>query len=134
MHVRYLNTDFCVSSPRAFDLLAGELEGTCDLDHYGAAAGVGFELMAHAKGSGGPNLARDPQLDIEAILVAVNELSPTAASQLASCASRSVNVGYQSAEVRPERAFRVRAELLQAMSSDSIDLEVTIHPPSAARP
>ncbi|TWU35193.1 hypothetical protein Q31b_52890 [Novipirellula aureliae] len=89
----YANTDFDLKSATPFDTLQRELDESCCVLHYTHGGdGHWHSIVESSHEDESDN--RNAELDIAAILEAVNRLSPVAKAELHACYLREFNIGF----------------------------------------
>jgi hypothetical protein len=89
----YANTDFDLKSATPFDTLNRELEKTCCVLHYTRGDDGHWHSFVEALHED-VSCNRNAELDIAAIIDAINALSPEARKELDACYLREFNVGF----------------------------------------
>ncbi len=89
----YANTDFDLKSATPFDTLHRELEQTCCVLHYTRGDDGHWHSIVESSHDEGSR-DRNAELDIKAIVIAINALSPDARAELDACYLREFNIGF----------------------------------------
>lgn len=89
----YANTDFDLKSATPFDTLQRELDKTCCVLHYTHGDdGHWHSIVESERCDDSSN--RNAEMDIAAIINAMNMLSPIAKAELDACHLREFNIGF----------------------------------------
>ncbi|MBI1372843.1 MAG: hypothetical protein GC159_08795 [Phycisphaera sp.] len=127
----YLNTDLVITGGRELVTLASVFDAHCDLLYCDARADATWQITAEADGSGRlDDPTSCPERDIASLLHVIESLASDKRAVLEACERIEFNIGWQSAEVRPEGCFDLTPELLQRIALAGAVLVVTIYPSS----
>jgi hypothetical protein len=126
MHSYYLNTDFLLVASTDLSPLAEAWKSLGEM--LFCVKGEDGKWHATFEAAGSAEHGRTPLQDIEGILQAIDSLPLEHARLLTKCESRELNIGWQSAEQRPEGSFQLPARILAAIAAAQIDLAATVYP------
>ncbi len=89
----YANTDFDLKSVAPFDTLQRELDATCCVLHYTHGGDEHWHSIVESSHCD-EGQTRNAEMDIAAIIEAVNALSPVARAEFDACYLREFNIGF----------------------------------------
>ena len=122
----YANTDFDLKSAAPFDQLHREFERLCHVLHY-THGDDGHWHSTVESFHDDESCNRNAEMDIAAILNAMNALSPSARAELDSCYLREFNIGFH---CRHTWAFvhALRPAVVRAIANANCSIAVTLYP------
>lgn len=122
----YVNTDFDLKSKSPFDTLNRELDQMCCVLHYTHGEdGHWYSTVESAIPD--ETSKRNAEMDILAIITAINTLSPAATAELASCYLREFNIGFHCLDTWAY-VHTLPSPVVQAIASADCSLAVTLYP------
>lgn len=90
---QYVNTDFDLKSATSFDTLHRELDRTCSVLHYAQGEDGHWHAIVESAHDDECD-SRTADMDIAALVAAINGLSPAAQAELHACYLREFNIGF----------------------------------------
>lgn len=122
----YANTDFDLKSETPFDTLYRELDSTCYVLHYTRGDdGHWHSIVESAHEDDSRN--RNAELDIAAIIHAINSLSPSAKAELNACYLREFNIGFHCGDTWAYM-HTIRANVISDVANAGCSITVTLYP------
>ena len=122
----YINTDLDLKSKSPFDTLNRELDQLCCVLHYTHGEdGHWHSTVESAHNS--ETSTRNAEMDILAIIAAINALSPLATAELASCYLREFNIGFHCWDTWAY-VHTLPAPVVQAVANANCSLAITLYP------
>ena len=122
----YANTDFDLKSKSSFNTLNNELDQTCCVLHYTHGEDGNWHSIVESAIDDGES-TRDAEMDILAIIDAINSLSPTAKAELESCYLREFNIGFHCWDTCAY-VHTLKPSVVQAVANAGCSLAVTLYP------
>ncbi|MEL7143482.1 MAG: hypothetical protein AAGL08_14815 [Cyanobacteria bacterium J06573_11] len=122
----YANTDFDLKSKSPFDLLNRELDNMCCVLHY-THGEDGYWYSTVESAHDDETSSRNAEMDILAIVKAVNSLSPIAKAELDSCYLREFNIGFFCCDTWAY-VHTLSASVVQTVANTGCSLAVTLYP------
>ena len=122
----YINTDFDLKSQSPFDILHHELDQLCCVLHY-THGEDGYWHSTVESVSPDETSKRNAEMDILAIIAAINVLSPAATAELASCYLREFNIGFHCWDTWAY-VHMLPLPVVQAIANANCSLAITLYP------
>jgi hypothetical protein len=122
IETEYANTDFELKSSSPFDALAEELSLRCYRLHYTHGEDGNWHAIFESNASN-----CDAATDIQAMVDAIESLSPTARSELNSCYLREFNIGFHCGDSW-SYVHTIPAAVVDAVAKVGCSMAVTLYP------
>ena len=122
----YINTDFNLKSKSPFDTLNRELNQMCCVLHYTHDEDGHWHSTVESAYDNETS-KRNAEMDIIAIITAMNTLSPAAMAELASCYLREFNIGFHCWDTWAY-VHTLSLPVIQAIAHANCSLAVTLYP------
>jgi len=122
----YANTDFDLKSGSPFDTLNNELNQTCCVLHYTQGEDGNWHAIVESALDDGES-KRSAEMDILAIMEAINSLSPAAKAELDSCYVREFNIGFHCWDTWAY-VHTLKTSVVQAVANAGFSFAVTLYP------
>ncbi|MCA9178807.1 MAG: hypothetical protein KDB14_30300 [Planctomycetales bacterium] len=122
----YINTDFCLRSATPFDTLQSELDDSCWVLHY-VHGDDGQWHSAVECSHEDESCNRNAELDIAAILEALEGLSPIAKGELEACHLREFNIGFDCWDTWGY-GHTLSNAIIRAIADANCSVAVTLYP------
>jgi hypothetical protein len=122
----YANTDFDVKSATPFDTLRRELDELCCVLHYTHGDDGHWHSIVESSHDD-ESYDRNAELDIAAIINAINALSPAAKAELDACYLREFNIGFHCWDTWAY-VHNFPLAIVRAVADANCSLAVTLYP------
>lgn len=122
----YANTDLDLKSESPFDTLNNELDKTCCVLHYTQGEDGHWHSTVESVNDDETS-TRNAEMDILAIIEAINSLSPAAKAELDSCYVREFNIGFHCWDTWAY-VQSLQPSVVQAVAKAGCSLAVTLYP------
>ena len=122
----YANTDFDLKSKSPFNTLNRELDQTCCVLHYTHGEDEHWHSIVESANDDETS-KRNAEMDILAIIEAINSLSPTAKAELDLCYLREFNIGFHCWDTWAY-VHTLPSSVVQAVANAGCSLAVTLYP------
>ena len=125
IETEYANTDFDLKSAAPYDTLRLELDKTCCVLHYTHGEdGCWYSIVESAQDG---TCNRNAEMDIAAIINALNSLSPTAKAELDACDLREFNLGFHCWDAWGY-VHRLPPAVVRSVADANCSIAVTLYP------
>lgn len=122
----YANTDFDLKSATPFETLQRELDQTCCVLHYTHGDDGHWHSIVESSDCD-ENRSRNAEMDINAIIEAINSLSPVAMAELQACHLREFNIGFHCWDTWAY-VHALPNAVVRAVADANCSLAVTLYP------
>lgn len=122
----YANTDFDLKSTTPFDTLHRELQSSCWVLHYTYGPDGHWHAIVESS-HGEESCDRNAEMDIAAIIGAINALSPTASAELDACYLREFNLGFECWDTWAY-SHQLSQTIVRAVANANCSIAVTLYP------
>jgi hypothetical protein len=122
----YANTDFDLTSATPFDTLHQELAQSCWVLHYTHGPDGHWHAIVEAS-HGEESCNCNAEMDISAIISALNTLSPPAKAELDACYFREFNIGFECWDTWAY-SHRLSQSIVRTVANANCSLAVTLYP------
>ena len=127
LETEYANTDFDLKSATPFDTLNRELAASCCVLHYYSLGDDGTWSSIVESAHDEETASRNAEIDILAIIEALDGISPAAKAELDACSTREFNIGFHCWDTW-SYAHNIPAAVVQAVATAGCSLAVTLYP------
>ena len=122
----YANTDFDLKSATPFDTLQRELDRTCCVLHYTRGDDGHWHSTVESSHCD-ENCNRNAEMDIAAIINAINAFSPNAKAELNACFLREFNIGFHCWDTWAY-LHTLPAAIVRMVADANCSIAVTLYP------
>jgi hypothetical protein len=122
----YANTDFDLKSESPFEALHRELEVSCCVLHYTHGEDGHWHSIVESLHDD-DYFARNAEMDILAMIAAIDALSPVARAELDACYLREFNIGFHCWDTWAY-VHRVSSIVVRAVADVGCSIAVTLYP------
>jgi hypothetical protein len=125
IETEYLNTDFDLKSAAPFDTLNQELSQRCFVLHYTPGGDGNWHSIVDSRHDG--TSVRTAEMDIDSIIEALKQLSPTAQAELDACFMREFNIGFDCGDTWAY-PHTLRTAIIQSIADARCSFAITLYP------